>query len=192
MKTLRYLLLIPALLMLQGCAPLLVGGAAATGIIVAQDRRTAGTMLNDQRIEIRVKDFVAKDKELLEHSHIKVDSYNGIVLITGETALPVMSDRIADFARAEVQVREVRNELRIAPPSEISTRRADIALSSRVRTRLFSDPEVKSGAIKVVTDQGTVYLMGLVTRAEAEQAVNATRTVQGVNRIVRIFEYVRP
>ncbi|MBE0509426.1 MAG: BON domain-containing protein [Chromatiales bacterium] len=176
---------------LVGCAPLLVGGAAASGIIVAQDRRTAGTMLNDQRIEMRVKDYIVKDKELLDNSHVKVDSYNGIVLLTGEVALPVMAERIHTFTKQEAHVREVRNELRIAPPSEMAARRADIALNSRVRSALFSDRDVKSGAIRVVTHDGTVYLLGLVTRAEAEQVVEATRAVSGVKHIVRIFEYIR-
>lgn len=191
MKILIYASLIPLLVSMSGCAPLIIGGAAATGIIVAQDRRTTGTMLNDQRIEIRIKDFIVQDKEMLEHSHVKVHSYNGIVLLTGETAVPAMSARIEDFARNETHVREVRNELRIESIRDISERRGDITLNSSVRTRLFSDPDVKSSAIKVITDRGTVYLMGLVTRAEAERAVEATRKVQGVSRIVRIFEYVR-
>lgn len=191
MRMLPLLLLLPLLLPLGACAPLLVGGAAASGVMVAQDRRTAGTMLNDQRIEMRVQDFIVKDKELLEHSHIKVTSYNGLVLLTGEAALPVMSDQVERFARNETHVREVRNELRIAPISDITLRRADIALNSRVRSRLFADPQVKSNAVKVVTYHGTVYLLGLLTRAEADHVVDATRTVQGVKRIVRMFEYVQ-
>lgn len=191
----RYLLplmMLPLLLPLNGCAPLLVGGAAATTVVVAQDRRTAGAILNDERIEIRVKDFISKDAELHEHTQVKATSYNGIVLLTGEVALPVMADRIVEFTRQETHVREVRNELLVAPQRDMAARRADIGLASRVRTRLFSDRDVKSNTVKITTYDGTVYLMGLITRAEAEQVVEATRGVSGVQRIVRMFEYVRP
>ena len=191
MKLLRILLMALLVVQLSGCAVALVGGAAATGVIVSQDRRTAGTMLNDQRIEVRILDYIARDKAMLEHSRVKVDSYNGIVLLTGEITEAWMQERILTFAKAEAHVREVRDELRIGLLSEVAERRADIALNSRVRSQLFSDREVKSGAIKVVTDMGTVYLMGMVTRQEADAAVEATRSVPGVQRIVRIFEYVR-
>ncbi len=191
MKLLRLSVLTVLLLQLYGCAVLLVGGAATSGYIVAQDRRTAGTMLNDQRIEVRIKDYLTQDKEMLEATHLKVRSYNGIVLLAGETTRADYAQRLNDYAKAETHVREVRNELQIGEPSEMAYRRNDVALTSRVRSRLFSDGDVRSAAVKVTVSQGTVYLMGLVTRDEADLAVETVRQVEGVQRIVRIFEFVK-
>lgn len=192
MKTMKLILVALIALQISACAPLLIGGAATTGVIVAQDRRTAGTILNDQRTEVRVRNFIAQDKGLSDHTRLKVNSYNGIVLITGETASQLMANQIINFAKAEPHVREVRNELRIGALSDTATRRSDFATGNRLRTRLTSNPDVKSLTVRFVVDQGTVYLMGLVTRAEAEQIVEATRTVDGVKRVVRMFEYVQP
>lgn len=186
----RITLLLSLALLLNGCAaPLFIGGAAVTGVAVAKDRRTAGTMLDDERIELNILSEVARDQELVDRGHLNVTSYNGIVLLTGEVEEAALSQRIATLARKVNKVREVKNELRIAPPSDAASRSHDTVLTSRVKSRLVTDDSVDGTAIKVVTEQGTVYLMGLVSPAEAASAVKLTRNTEGVLRIVKVFEY---
>jgi osmotically-inducible protein OsmY len=187
------LALLLATLLLSGCAaPLIVGGAAAaTGVAVANDRRTAGTMLDDERIELNVLSAVAREPELAEHSHLNVTSYNGIVLLTGEVETAAVSTRIASIASAISKVREVKNELRTATPAQADSRSHDTLLTSRVKSRLIRDKRVDGTVIKVVSEQGSVYLMGLVSRDEAQAAVDVARSTEGVQRIVKVFEYQR-
>lgn len=179
-----------ALLLLSGCAaPLILGGAAATGIAVAKDRRTAGTMLDDERIELNVLNEVAREEELSRGSHLNVTSYNGIVLLSGEAETETMGKRIAEIAGKVAKVREVKNELRIGPPSSAGERSLDTVITTRVKSRLVSDKAVDGTSIKVISENGTVYLMGLVSRDEAASAVEVTRNTNGVQRIVKVFEY---
>ena len=188
----RCILILSTLLILNGCAaPLLIGGAAATGVAVANDRRTAGTMLDDERIEIQVLGLVAKEQELVDRSHLNVTSYNGIVLLTGEVEKEAIGRRIADIARKAAKVREVKNELRIGSKSTPSSRSRDTILTTRVKSRLVADSSVDGTAIKVISENGTVFLMGLVSLPEAASAVEVTRSTDGVQRIVKVFEYVQ-
>ena len=188
----RYILFFSALMVLQGCAaPLIIGGAAATGVAIANDRRTAGTMLDDERIELHVLNLVAKEQDLAERIHLNVTSYNGVVLLTGEIEEAAQGRRIAEIARKVAKVREVKNELSIAPPSAAAGRSRDTVLTTRVKSRLVADNRVDGTAIKVVSEQGTVYLMGLVTLPEAADAVEVTRNTSGVQRIVKVFEYIQ-
>jgi osmotically-inducible protein OsmY len=178
--------------MLNGCAaPLLIGGAAATGIVVAKDRRTAGTMLDDERIELNVLSEVAREQELSQGSHLNVTSYNGIVLLSGEVQTDALGRRIAAIATRVAKVREIRNELRIAAPSSASERSRDTVITTRVKSRLVSDPAIDGSSIKVVSENGTVYLMGLVSLEEAASAVEVTRNTNDVQRIVKVFEYIQ-
>lgn len=186
----RLALLLPLILLLNGCAaPLLIGGAAATGVAIAKDRRTAGTMLDDERIELNILSEVAREQQLIDRSHLNVTSYNGIVLLTGEVEASPLAQRIAAIAGKVNKVREVKNELRIAPQSDANSRSHDTVVTTRVKSHLVSDDSVDGTAIKVVTEQGTVYLMGLVSPAEAASAVEVTRRTEGVLRIVKVFEY---
>ena len=188
---LRALSIVLVLLALSGCAaPLLIGGAAATGVAVANDRRTAGTMLDDERIELNVLNLVAREQKLAEHSHLNVTSYNGVVLLTGEVEKAELARRIEELARKVAKVRVVKNEMSIAPPSTPASRSNDTVVTTRVKSRLVADANVDGTAIKVVSEQGTVYLMGMVTLAEAASAVEVTRHTEGVRRIVKVFEYV--
>jgi osmotically-inducible protein OsmY len=177
-------------LLLHGCAaPLVIGGAAATGAAVANDRRTAGTMLDDERIEMSTLNEVARDQKLVDGTHLDVTSYNGIVLLTGEAETKALSQQVVDIARRQLKVRRIINELRIVPLSDASSRRNDAVITTRVKSRLVNDERVDGTAIKVITEQGTVFLMGLVTQKEAAIAVDITRHTEGVQRIIKVFEY---
>lgn len=185
-------LVLSALVMLNGCAaPLLIGGAAATGVAVANDRRTAGTIVDDEGIELQILSLVAKEQDLVERSHLNVTSYNGVVLLTGEVEEKALSKRITDLARQTAKVRMIKNELHIGPLSSTASRSNDTVITTRVKSRLIADPGVDGTAIKVISEDGTVYLMGLVSPAEADSAVEITRHTEGVQRIVKVFEYIR-
>jgi len=177
-------------LFLHGCAaPLLIGGATATGVAVANDRRTAGTMLDDERIEMSILNEMTSDQELVDHTHLNVTSYNGIVLLTGEAETKALSQRIIDIARRVNKVRRVINELHISRLSDAASRREDTVITTRVKSRLVNDDRIDASAVKVVTEHGTVFLMGLITQEEAAIAVDIARHTEGVQRIIKVFEY---
>lgn len=184
-------LLITALL-LNGCVPLVVvGGAAATASVV-HDRRTTGSIVEDQAIEFRVINGLARDKELSKQSHINVTSYDDIVLLSGETPSEAFRTRAGEIARAQKEVRRVHNELVIAAPSSMMTRSSDSLITSKVKSALF---KVKAEGfdptrVKVVTENGTVFLMGLLYRQEASEVTEQARKISGVQRIVTLYRYL--
>lgn len=179
-------------LMLSGCGlPVLLGvGAATTSMIVASDRRTAGVMLDDERIELATMDLVARDTVLRENAHINATSFNGQLLLTGEVPDHESSEALARSAARLPQVRIVKNELVVGPVTDSAIRTRDTGITSRVKSRMLSELGGElANNVKVVTENGTVYLMGLVTRDEAAQAVTVTMLIAGVQRIVKVFEY---
>jgi len=184
-------LLITALL-LNGCVPVVVvGGAAATASVV-HDRRTAGSIVEDQAIELRVINGLGKEKELSQQSHINVTSYDYIVLLSGETPSEAFRTRAGEIARAQKKVRRVHNELVIAAPSSMMTRSSDSLITSKVKSALF---KVKAEGfdptrVKVVTENGTVFLMGLLYRQEASEVTEQARKISGVQRIVTLYRYL--
>ena len=177
---------------LQGCAGLVVGGAA-TGASVAHDQRTAGTLLEDQSIEIKAVSALRNDRVLDAQSHFNVTSYNNVVLLTGETVSQELRERAGKLVADVEKVRSVHNELKVGEPSDMLARSNDTLITSKVKTSLLSvngidrfDPT----RVKVVTEANVVYLMGLLSRAEADAVTETVRQVGGVERVVKIFEYV--
>ncbi len=183
--------LLTATVLLNACAPLVVGGAATTASL-AHDRRTAGTVIEDQSIELRIRSALNKDPEISKQAHINITSYDGVVLLSGEAPTGAMRERAGDIARRAKKVRRVHNEIKVAAPSSMMTRSSDTWITTKVKTSLLSvklkgfDPT----RIKVVTENGTVYLLGLVSHAEADAATDKARQVKGVQRIVKLFEYL--
>jgi len=184
-------LLVSALL-LNGCVPLVVvGGAAATASVV-HDRRTTGSLVEDSAIELRVLDGIRKDEDLKKQSHINVTSYDSIVLLSGETPTEAFRSRAGEIARAQKEVRRVHNELVIAAPSSMMTRSSDSVITTKVKSALFKvkvtgfDPT----RVKVVTENGSVFLMGLLYRKEASEVTENARKVSGVQRIVTLYRYL--
>lgn len=184
-------LLTPFLLSLNGCAPLVVGGAAATGTAIALDDRTTGSVVEDQAIELRIRSALSRIPGMSKQTHIKVTSYNGIVLLAGEAPSESLRTMAGEAAQRDRKVRRVHNEIRVAAPSSMMSRSSDTVITGKVKTALL-DVGIRGAdplRVKVVTVNGTVYLMGLVTRAEGEKITNAARRVAGVQRIVKLFEY---
>ena len=175
--------------LLQACAPVVVG-TAATGVVVAHDRRTTGTVIDDQGIEFKANQAFYEDKEIEDSSHVNVTSFNLVVLITGETPSEELKQRIGNIVAALPKVTHVYNELTISAPSSLVSRSSDSLITSKVKTRLLTIKDFDGTRVKVVTEKGIVYLMGLVTQQESEIATNAARQVGGVQKVVKLFQYI--
>ncbi len=175
--------------LLQGCAPLLIAGAG-TAAVAAHDRRTLGAFVDDETIEIKTKSAIRSDEALRRDTHINVTSMNGIVLLSGEAATPELRDAALAKVREIGGIRQTVNEIRISPPSSLGDRTYDTWLTTKVKTKLIHTEDVDSTQVKVVTENGAVYLMGLAKKQEAELATEAARTVSGVTRVVKLFEYL--
>ena len=188
-KSLQIFLLIAVLSTLTACAPLVVAGAGAGGL-AAHDRRSVGSLVDDAAIELRAKAFVTADDELKQNAHVNITSVNGIVLLTGETATAEQRDRVLAEVRNIPALRGVVNEIRVRPPSPLGARANDTWLTTKVKTKLLNTRNLDSSRVKAITEGGSVYLLGLVTQDEGELATEAARRVNGVERVVKLFEYI--
>lgn len=186
-QTLLYvsLLLVPAI---QGCAPVLVGAGVGAGVMVAEDRRTSATILEDQTIEIKASNRIKE--RFGDKVRVSVTSFNRFVLLTGQVPSEEIKNQIGSTVLEVPNVRNIQNELEISGESSLISRSNDGLLTSRVKARLVENDKVSANHVKVVTENGTVYLMGLVTRAEAEAAAQVAATTGGVQRVVKVFEYL--
>lgn len=170
----------------SGCAPLLVGGAAMGGAMVFSDRRTSGTQVEDQSIEVKAAN---RAREVLgEQGHVNFTSYNRTLLVTGE--VPSEADRTGvERAVSGIEnLRAVVNELGVLGNSALTSRSSDAIITSKVKATFVDAKDLHSNAFKVVTERGTVYLMGRVTEREATRATELARSVGGVEKVVRVFE----
>lgn len=172
---------------LTGCVPVVAGGAAAGGLMAA-DRRTSGAYVDDQSIEIKTEKRIS-DK-VGNRVHASVTSFNRNVLLTGE-AYDESAKKAAEEVAGEVEgVRSVTNELAMGPTSTMSMRSSDAYLTSKVKARMVSENRFPPNLVKVVTEDSVVYLMGMVTRQEAADAVDIASNTEGVTKVVKVFEYV--
>ena len=174
--------------LLTACAPVIVAGAAGAAL-VATDRRSAGAQLDDQTIETKILTTVAS--RYGDTVHFNVTSYNGIVLLTGEVPDAAVRADIYALARGTERVRSVHDELLVGPSTDLPARTSDSYVTSKVKTRFVEASDKFSATqVKVVTERGVVYLLGLVTRAEGDAAAQIASTTSGVVRVVKLFEYV--
>ena len=180
--------LIAGLPLINGCVPLVVGGAAATGVIVADDRRTVATMTEDQDIEIKTSNRIGD--AVKGNIHVNVTSYNRAVLLTGEVPDAKAKEQAERTARAVETVRTVYNELVIMPVTPMTSRTNDTIITSKVKARFVDGLKFSPVHVKVVTENGVVYLMGIVKKQEAADATRIASTTGGVLKVVRMFEYL--
>ncbi len=177
-----------AALLSSACAPLILGGAMVGGVMMSTDRRTSGTQIEDQGIELKAG---ARLREQFgERAHINVNSYNRIVLLTGEA--PTEADReAAERLVAQVEnVSRVLNEVGVAGKSSLTSRSNDVLIASKVKASLVDARDLISNAFYVVVERGTVYIMGRVTEREATRAAEIARGVSGVQKVVRAVELI--
>jgi osmotically-inducible protein OsmY len=172
---------------LSGCAPLVVG-AVGTSVLVATDRRTSGAQLEDQGIELRAGSRLRD--QFGDRARVVVTSFNRRVLLTGE--VPSEADRataVRIVAGVE-NVRETVDELAVMSSPSFTARSSDALVTARVKAAMVDARDLQATAVKVLTERGTTYLMGRVTQREADRATEITRSIPGVQRVVRVFEII--
>lgn len=188
-RTAAVLLVLSASVLSAGCFPLVVGGAAGTAAVIS-DRRLPDIIATDQRIEWTMGQEI--DKRLGDRVHLNVTSYNRQVLLTGEVTTPEGKAEIDSIAARVRDVRKVYNEVKVGLPSPMDLRSKDTYITSQVKARMVGAQKFNPIHVKVVTEAQTVYLMGLVTQQEADEATEIARTTNGVLKVVRLFEYIQP
>lgn len=172
----------------QGCAPVIVAGGA-TAAVAATDRRSVGTQLDDQNIELTARRRINHDDRLAKGVHVNITSFNGTLLLTGEAATAGQRDIVVSLVDRLQGVKRVVNEIAVAEPTSLASRSNDSWITGQVKTRLLADEKIPWRQVKVITENSVVYLMGLVTQKEGELAAEAARAVGGIKRVVKLFEY---
>jgi len=173
---------------LAGCAPVVIGGGAVVSAMVAADRRTAGAQLEDQGIELRTRKRI---REVLgDEGHVNVTSYNRQVLLTGEVPTDTARQQVEQMAQEVDNVRSVVNELGVMPNTSFSERSNDTFITGKVRAQILEAKDIPVKAFKVVTERSQVYLLGRVTEHEAAKITEIARSVNGVRKVIRVFETV--
>ena len=174
--------------LLAGCAPILVAGAVGGAALVATDRRSTGAQVDDEAIELKISNNVGTG--FGDRVHVNVTSFNGIVLLTGEVPTPDLVASIEQIARTTPKVRRIVDELAVIPVTDLNARTNDTYITSKVKARFVEANKFAPNHVKVVTERQIVYLMGLVTHAEADTAAQLAATTSGVTRVVKVFEYI--
>jgi len=174
---------------LTACVPLVVGGAAAAGVgMVATDRRSSGAQVDDQAIELRAG---ARVREIAnDQMYVSVTSFNRQVLLTGTVGTEADKRRVEDAVKRVDNVRSVVNELVVGPPTTFQERSNDTFITGKVKASLLDAKDIFANSFKVVTERGTVYLLGIATRRETDRATDIARGVSGVTKVVRVVEIV--
>lgn len=179
--------LLALLPLLNGCFPVVATGVGA-GVLMADDRRTSGIYVEDQGIEIKTSNRISE--KFGSNTHVNVTSYNLAVLLTGEAPDEATKTAVENIAKGVPHVRQVFNEVAIGGASSFSERSNDTYLTTKVKARMIDARKFNANHVKVVTEAGTVYLLGIVKRQEADDATDVASTTEGVKRVVRLFEYL--
>jgi osmotically-inducible protein OsmY len=177
-------------LLLQACVPAAFVAGAAAGVVVYENR-SMKTMVQDQNI---IQEGIAKinsDQELRDKAHIVITAFNHVALVVGQAPTTAMRDRALSLVQDVHNVSRIYNEVTIGEPTGAGTRSNDAWITTKVKTALLTKSGLRSSQIKILTENGTVYMLGLVTKAQADLAVDAAKTVQGVQKVVKLFEYIQ-
>lgn len=189
MPRILLVLLIVAASLLSGCAAAVVT-TAVVGTDMATDRRTSGIYIEDQNIELKASSAISDDEDLDDKTEISVTSYNRLVLLTGQAPTAVLKRRATDKVMSVDNVRKVHNEIRIKAPDSFMSSTNDAWITTKAKSQLFAEKDLSSHHIKVITENGELFLMGLVTRAEAKKAIAVVREIDGVEAVIEVFEYI--
>ena len=181
----RSLIVLGTVVLLQGCAAAVVAGTASA-VTAANDRRTIGSQIDDNNIEIKASIALSEVERLEKFANISAVSVNGIVLLVGQ----VSNEEMRNEAQRTIEGVKIHNQIRIGSNIGITTQTHDSWLTSKVKAQLLTAKDISSNNIKVVTENAEVFLMGLVSDSESTQAVNIARNVSGVERVIKVFEYM--
>ena len=191
MKKIRILpiLVLAGAFSLQGCVPAVVVGAGAAGALSYEDRRSTGIQVDDEGIELRISNRVSE--RYGDKAHVNITSFNRGVLLTGEVPDDKAKQDIEKIAATATNVRVVTNELSIGAPTSFGARANDSAITGKVKARFVDAGKFSAVHVKVITEASVVYLMGLVTEAEGNNAAEIARTTGGVRKVVKVFDYCK-
>jgi osmotically-inducible protein OsmY len=174
---------------LNACVPVVAGGVATAGAMVS-DRRSSGTFIDDETIELKAVKAIG-DNFGSKDIHANITSYNRHVLITGEVSTEANKAKAESAIKSiDNNIKRVTNDLKVAPNSEVSARVKDSYITSKVKAEFIKRNLFPATYVKVITEAGTVYLMGIVTKKEADDAVNLARNTPDVKQVVKVFEYI--
>ena len=186
--TLAAAALIAALPLLQGCVPAVIGAGAAAGVMTAHDRRSTGAQADDEGLEWKAAQQIPENYQA--NAHVNFTAFNRRLLITGEVPSEEAQNAIGERVGKLEGVKEVFNETVVGAASSLSSRTNDSYVTSKVKARLVDEKTLSANHIKVVTEAGIVYLMGIVTEREGKVAVAVTRTTAGVRKVVNLTEVI--
>ncbi len=187
-KIFSVLILLTGFSLLQGCIVPFVAGAAASAVVV-NDRRNIQTMSDDQQIQYTAYQRIIADPSLTTGSHIVVETFDRNVLLVGEAPTEDIRDRVYAIVRALPKVNRIYNQITIGAPASAEELSTDSWITTKVRSEMLATRGLNSGQVKVITENGSVYLLGIVTHEQAQLAVDVARHVNGVQRVVKLFEY---
>lgn len=191
MQPLAIVLLGAILMLSNACTAVLVEATGEQGLQEDPTSRTAGTVIEDQAIETRVKVNMKSQEPTFRNAHFDVISHNGVVLLVGQVETEALKERATEIAsQASSKIRRIHNELEVTGKTGLLARGNDAWIATKARTLMLTDSEVPSGQVRVIVENGSVYLMGMVSEIDGDNAAELARNISGVIRVVKVFEYV--
>ncbi|HIA59769.1 MAG TPA: BON domain-containing protein [Gammaproteobacteria bacterium] len=190
MKIYRVLVLV-TLLITSSCTAILVRTTGEQGMQEDPSERTAGAVIEDQAIETKIIVNMKSQDSAFKQTHFDVISHNGVVLLIGQVEseqLKILATEIA--SQASTKIKRIHNELEVTEKSSFMDRSSDVWIATKVRTLMLTDNQVPSSQVRVIAENGAVYLMGLISQADGDNAANVARNVSGVTKVVKVFEYI--
>ncbi|MCK8844064.1 divisome-associated lipoprotein YraP [Haemophilus influenzae] len=182
-------ILLGATIFLQGCVAAVIGGGAVAAK-VATDPRTTGTQIDDETLEFKVENAVEKDAQIKAEGRVNAVSYNGRVLLIGQVPNSDVKDTATALAKGVEGVNEVYNELTVSPKISFAQISKDSWLTTQVKSKMFVDGRVKATDVKVISENGEVFLLGNVTQSQANAAADIASKISGVKKVIKVFEYL--
>lgn len=182
---------IGAALLIQGCTVLGIAGAAAVATKVATDPRTVGTQIDDETLEEKVLSAIRKDEQIKKEARVNVVSYSNRILLIGQVPNESLKDVATNLARGVAEVKDVYNELRQGPTISVGQITKDSWITTQIKSKLVVNSGVKASDVKVITENGEVFLMGHLTQEQANTASDVARNISDVKKVIRVFDYLQ-
>lgn len=182
-------ILLGATIFLQGCVAAVIGGGAVAAK-VGTDPRTTGTQIDDETLEFKVENAVEKDAQIKAEGRVNAVSYNGRVLLIGQVPNSDVKDTATALAKGVEGVNEVYNELTVSPKISFAKISKDSWLTTQVKSKMFVDGRVKATDVKVISENGEVFLLGNVTQSQANAAADIASKISGVKKVIKVFKYL--